>query len=361
VSKLRQRTKNLIVAGVIGAIAMGIVASSGAIYIINEQADDQKLMRAAYETKLKETEKLLQDQQAVLKDVVVTSKELSAGVELTENDLLIIEMPETKAPANTVHSKEDLIGKIVKINVGVNTPLISSMVFEEDVTPNDLRALEYNVMELPTKIKTGQFMDVRITFPTGEDFIVLSKMKVIDVAGTTVWYNVNESEILAMSSATVDAYLHSAKLYAITYADPFMQEKAIANYPVNLKVIDLIQSDPNVLEMAREQLSKTARKKLELNLLQMNETDKMKFDNGSVILQQKVTNTQLTNRLNTEEVNGNQGIQQTFNNPSVPTDNNGYVNDQVPEEGILQPSMTAEDQAANEQKQLDVFEQPLVK
>ncbi|WP_438350947.1 SAF domain-containing protein [Paenibacillus sp. FA6] len=297
-SKIRQRTKNLIVAGLVGAISMGIVASGGAIYMINQQANDQRLLRVDYESKLKEAEKLLQDQQAIMEKVVVTSKELPAGVELTEEDLKIIQIPETEAPANMVHSKNDLIGKILKIDVGVNTPVMNSIVFEEGVTPNDLRAQEYNVMELPTQIRKGQFVDVRISFPTGEDFIVLSKKKVNDVSVTTVWYNVNESEILAMSSATVDAYLNSAKIYATTYVDPFMQDKAIENYPVNLQVIDLIESDPNVLVKASEQLKKSVRRNLELNLSEMNETDKVRIENGDVILQQRVANNQLTNQKN---------------------------------------------------------------
>lgn len=383
-SKIRQRTKNLIVAGIVGAVAMGAVSSGGAIYLVNQHAKDKKEIRLEYETKLAEAEKLLQQQNAIMKSVVVTSKELAAGVKLTEEDLKTIDIPETEAPTNLVQNKEDLVGKVVKIDVGQNTPLINSMVFDEGPTPRDLRNQEYNVIVLPTKIKTGQFLDVRITFPTGEEFIVLAKKKVQDYSGTTVWFNVSESEMLLMSSAIVDAYLQGAKLSAVTYVDPYMQGKAIPNYPANVKVIDLIQSNPNVVETAKNTLRKVARNALEKNLSQISEEDKMKIQNGSLILQQEVANNQITNQQNNQAVNGVQiddasssGSVVTHETPneasdvsglSTPTgnaeNNEGIVpqdQSEIPKDQIVQPNNSADDEAAQQQKQQDVFEQPLVK
>lgn len=378
-SMIRQRTKNLIVAGVVGAVAMGAVSSGGAVYLIKHQANEQKEIRAQYEAKLAEANKLLQQQQAVMKSVVVTGKEVKAGAKLTEADLKTIEIPETEAPTNMILNKKDLIGKVVKIDVGQNTPLISSMVFDEGPTPSDLRSQEYNVIVLPTKVQKGQFLDIRITFPTGEEFIVLAKKKVKDFSGTTVWFNVSESEMLLMSSAIVDAYLHGAKLSAATYVDPYMQEKATPNYPANVKVIDLIQSNPNVLETAKATLRKVARNTLESNLSQISEADKTKIQNGSLILQQEVANNQLTNQQNNQAVTGaqtqpstdNAGTTQGTNtspaqtsSPNSSSVSSSGVTDSssvVPKDQIIQPNNAAEDTAAQEQKQQDIFEQPLVK
>ncbi|WP_246062144.1 SAF domain-containing protein [Paenibacillus oralis] len=367
---MRQRTKNLIVAGVVGAVAMGAISSVGGVYLIKQQSKEQKAIRAQYETRLAEAEKLLQRQKATMKSVVVTSKELAAGVKLTSTDLKTIEIPETEAPTNMILNKNELIGKVVKIDVGKNTPLITSMVFDEGPTPRDLRSQEYNVIILPTKIQQGQFLDVRITFPTGEEFIVLAKKKVQEYSGTTVWFHVSESEMLLMSSAIVDAYLQGAKLSAVTYVDPYMQGKAIPNYPANVKVIDLIQSNPNVLETAKDTLRKVARKTLESNLSQISEADKARIQNGNLILQQEVANNQLTNQQNNQAVTGAQT--QSGNNsvdstnltpvPSTPTNGSEVTSDNnvVQKEEIVRPNSEA-DKAANEQKQQDVFEQPLVK
>ncbi|MGV2887626.1 SAF domain-containing protein [Paenibacillus taichungensis] len=367
---IRQRTKNLIVAGVVGAVAMGAISSVGGVYLFNKHSSEQKALRAQYETQLADAEKLLQQQQATMKSVVVASKELGNGAKLTDADLTTIEIPEKDAPTNLIQNKKDLIGKVVKIDVGKNTPVIASMVFDEGPTPRDLRNQEYNVIVLPTKIQKGQFLDVRITFPTGEEFIILSKKKVQDYSGTTVWFNVSESEMLLMSSAIVDAYLHGAKISSVTYVDPFMQDSAIPNYPANVKVIDLIQSNPNVLETAKETLRKIARTTLESNLSQISEADKTRIQNGSLILQQQVANNQMTNQQNNQAITGVQ-TQSGNNNPgttsgtSSPPDTtsgsgiNGN-SDVVPKDQIVQPNDAA-DKSANEQKQQDVFEQPLVK
>ncbi|WP_149847062.1 SAF domain-containing protein [Paenibacillus sp. 37] len=367
-SKVRQRTKNLIIAGVVGALSMGVLSTGGAIYLIKQQAKEQKVLRMHYESQLVEAEALLQHQQSTMKTVVVASKPLKEGDKLKKENLKVIQIPETDAPTNMVQTPDDLYGKIVKIDVGENTPVINSMVFDNGPTPRDQRIQEYNVMLLPTKLKKGQFVDVRLTFPTGEDFIVLSKKKVEDLSGTTVWYKINEAELLVMTSAIVDAYLNGAKLYAVTYSDPYMQEKAIPNYPANLKVIDLIQSDPNVLTFAKEQLKRNVRQVLENNLSQMDEADKMKIQNGSVILQQEVANNQITNQQNNEAVTGTQGapIPDTSAEPSTTP---GSSIDSSPttqsteasKEEIVQPIESGLDTSTSEEKQKDVFGQPLVK
>jgi hypothetical protein len=164
----------------------------------------------------------------------------------------------------------------------------------------------------------------------------------------------------------VDAYLHGAKLYAITYVDPFMQDKAIPNYPANVKVMDLIQSDPNVLEKASEQLRAIARKALENNLSQLNEEERMKIQNGSLILQQQVANNQLTNQQNNQAVRQSQSEVASPSSSGVPvspqsqpqaTTGNSTV---VPKDEIVKP-IDKDDEEAFKQKQREIFEQPLVK
>ena len=58
-----------------------------------------------------------------------------------------------------------------------------------------------------------------------------------------------------LSSALVDAYLHDATLYALTYVEPELQERAIPNYPPNAEVTKLIASNPNIVKKAEKQWS----------------------------------------------------------------------------------------------------------
>lgn len=281
-SIIRFRMKNKIYAGLIGGLIVAILSSLGYIFLINYQSKQLKMIKAEYEVELTSAQQALQEQQAISSKIVVTIGDLKAGDIISSKQLTTAFVSRQGAPTNAITDPKQLIGKVIKIDAGKGTALTPAMVYAEGATPKDLRSREYSVMELPGKLKKGDFVDVRIGFPNGSDYIVLSKKKVEDLSGTTVWYNINESELLAMSSAIVDAYLQGARLYAISYADPYMQEKAIPNYPANIDVINLIQSDPNVLEKATLQLSKEARSTLDMNLGRMSEADKAKVSGAAV-------------------------------------------------------------------------------
>ncbi|WP_157091347.1 SAF domain-containing protein [Paenibacillus antarcticus] len=343
---------------------MGTLSAGGITYLIKQQAKEEKTIRLAYQSQIDEAEKRFKDQNAAKKRVIVTSKEMKAGESLTETDLKVIELPEKDVPDNMNDGIEDFIGKVLKIDASINTPLINSMLFEEGVTPQDLRIQEYNVLQLPTQLKKGQFVDVRIMFPTGQDYTILSKKKVKDLLGTTVWHEVNEFEILAMQSAIVDAYIHGAKLYEITYVDPFMQDKSIPNYPINLNVIDLIQLDPNILEKAKISMDTWGRTRIEKAMSEMDGLDITKVQNGSMMLQQQVLNDQTVQQQKNQGITNDQYIPQTDPDISGSTSDtspqNGATMEQlsttnhsIPQESIVQPVHARE-------KENEVFEQPLV-
>ena len=59
-----------------------------------------------------------------------------------------------------------------------------------------------------------------VQFPSGQDYIILSKKKIDRLQYPAFWTTLSEQEILLLSSALVDAYLHNATLYALTYVEP---------------------------------------------------------------------------------------------------------------------------------------------
>ena len=65
----------------------------------------------------------------------------------------------------------------------------------------------------------------------------------------------NEDEILSLGNAIVEAYtIVGSKLYATTYTEAGMQSAATPTYPVSQAVLNLINSDPNVLKDAKDAL-----------------------------------------------------------------------------------------------------------
>lgn len=153
---------------------------------------------------------------------------------------------------------------VAKLDMKQNTVITLEMIAKSDeALTDDIRRQEYNCVVLPLDLETGDYVDIRLLLPNGQDYIVVSKKQVSiataedSTAGTlwrspdTIWVNLGEDEILSMSCAIVDAYkISGAKLYATVYTDPGMQKAASPTYLINAETAALIQKDPNVLSEA---------------------------------------------------------------------------------------------------------------
>lgn len=137
-------------------------------------------------------------------------------------------------------------------------------VLEEDSDgplTDDMRIQKYTCIRLTERMKKGDYVDIRISFANGADFILLSKKRIQDItlsgedgSENALWMNVSEEEILRISSAEVDAYLNEGcSIYAIQYIQK-EQKAAVMNYKVNDVVEQLIAENPNIVEKAENVL-----------------------------------------------------------------------------------------------------------
>lgn len=262
-SKLRRQSKKMIYAGLVGAGAASLLLGSYLFY--DFYADNVKKSRqeAQYEVKLNELTLQLSSEQKDNKTGYVAARVLEPGTLIQDSDVKAVRVAQDQSPANLIQSIDDLRGTVAKIELQTGTVITEAMLYQEEPTPNDLRNREVSVIKLPTSLTPGEMIDVRIQFPTGQDYIVLSKKKVEKLNGLTMWITLTEQEILTLSSAMVDAYLHKASLYSLSYVEPEFQDRAIPTYPANEKVLQLIEVNPNIVEHAEQALAKHLRKSLE--------------------------------------------------------------------------------------------------
>ena len=163
---------------------------------------------------------------------------------------------------------------IAKVTMKKNTLLTTELLSKGDnQVQDDVRKQEYNMIVLPIDLVTGDYVDIRVMFPNGQDFIVVAKEQCkqalnelakkeveIPTIGTadsedTIWMNLSEDEILHMSCAIVDsAQVKGAKIYATKYTEAGMQKAATPTYPINESTSKLLQSDPNILEKAMTEI-----------------------------------------------------------------------------------------------------------
>ena len=210
--------------------------------------------------------------------VYVAAKDLKSGETINFDEDFIMETVRTNVDKSEVISADDWefyddddviqpkyaedgtqIYKTIKIKVDIpsGTIVTKDMIYEEGYQTEDSeRIQEYNMIVLPSTLKNGDHIDIRLTMPTGQDYIVLSKKEVIGTTDTGLWIKVTEDEILTMNNAIVESYiLPGTKLYAIQYTEAGMQKEAVPTYQVGLEVKNLMDRDPNVTQRARDELA----------------------------------------------------------------------------------------------------------
>ena len=200
------------------------------------------------------------------KEVVayVLNQDVTSGSTITTDMLTEATVYESMVPSNyvdtnviaTMLAQNDGTSIIAKLNMNKNTILTTDLIMSsENPITDDVRYVEYNMLVLPTTIAVGDYIDIRLTLPNGQDLIVVSKKQVKSLLGDTVGLELTEGDILMMESAIVEAYIMSAsKIYAIQYVEPGNQVAATETYRPTAAVENLINTDSNITEEAKEAL-----------------------------------------------------------------------------------------------------------
>lgn len=247
----------------LGGLSISLALLAGAYWLFQSQ---QQALLTQLTTQAALDAQHAFEQAHPMDPVYVFSRDMRAGDVLQEQDLLLREMPVALIPADSVREPAAACGLVVRGAVKANTLCADSLLYGQQDYPDDARLQEFTSIRLPSRLEENQCVDVRVTFPNGLDYVVLAKKSVQSLEQTEagpaqrVWLTVNEEEILRVSSAIVDAYLHPGTvLYALTYVAPDVQQAAICTYPANTYVQDLILQNPNILTHAITALDRANR------------------------------------------------------------------------------------------------------
>lgn len=254
---MRSRNKTMKILGIAVGVLVALSIILGVVIFKGKQVLDKT---KAQVTAL--TDEIQSNQQTVY----VTNRDVIKGEPLTE-DVLMTQQIYTGLSPDSYITVED-IGSMAVVDIAAGQPVMKNMVSLIDITVDE-RIYEMTVAHLMTTQNNYDTVDIRIMFPNGEDYLILSKKNIMDLRLDTSVFSVylNEDEILRMSSAIVDAYTTTgAKIYTTRYVEPNVQDEAIPNYPVRPATLDLINSDPNIVERAEQTLNLQARADLDARL-----------------------------------------------------------------------------------------------
>ena len=161
-------------------------------------------------------------------DVAVLTQDVIQGEVIEDSMVTTISVHKKTVPSGAL-KKSDISGKVAKYNIAANVPLTDSMLTTE-IIDADIRSQEINTVVMPSDLDEGDYVDIRIMYPNGTDYIVLAQKQVEKISGQTMWLNLAEDERLLLNSAMVDSFLNSGtKLYATKYADSDSQIKIAAD------------------------------------------------------------------------------------------------------------------------------------
>ena len=176
-----------------------------------------------------------------------------AGRTITDDSLQAISVPSSLVGTAYVTNKEDIVGKYYKVNIEPGTPITSDLVME-DKMDNTLRDIDISVSTWVVGMRVGDYVDIRLTLPYGEDYIVLTHKRIQSIGDKTVKMYLTEDEWNTYQSAMVDYYLYSqkgARIYFSKYVDPGLQTEATAFYAISDRVKEVIRTNPNIVNLAQ--------------------------------------------------------------------------------------------------------------
>ena len=175
-------------------------------------------------------------------NVYLLSKALPAGEALTKDDLTscTVKLPRSQSILYASDSK-NLIGQYAKTALKKGQLLTADFFYSDERLTERNRYLELSDIRLPESVHTNNLIDIRISFPTGEDYIVLNQQRVLSLLnedeGTSVCgiaLNLSEEDLLRLSSARVDENLFEGTyLYAVIYQADF-ETAAVTTYRIQI-------------------------------------------------------------------------------------------------------------------------------
>ena len=249
VNPMQRKARNSFLLGMIITLIVCAIIGVAVYFLLSgqnkEKEQQEGVLTYAYRLKadVKSGEEITLDK---VEAVLVTQKAVPAGAFASK-----IKTTNSKGKDTWVDSAFPS-GYKSKLDLKTGTILTDSLVYEGEKLTNDTRYVEYNMLMLPTTIMVGDYIDIRLTLPNGQDLIVVSKKQVKTILGDTIGLELSEGEILMMESAIVEAYIMPAsKLYAIQYVEPGMQEASANTYTPTESVQGLMQRNPNIASEAK--------------------------------------------------------------------------------------------------------------
>lgn len=182
--------------------------------------------------------------------IYTVGKPVKAGDEVTPDILKPTKTYTSLLTDQYVTDTSSITGRYFKIAVEPGSALYKNM-FMDDELEDDMRDRDITLDRMTVGIEEGDYIDIRVTLPYGDDYVVLAHKRVYAINDNTIKLHLNEIEWNTYQGALIDYYLnkdYGMTIYADRYIEPGLQQSAIRFYAVPGNIAALMQKNPNILD-----------------------------------------------------------------------------------------------------------------
>ena len=197
--------------------------------------------------------------------VYTVSHAVKAGDEVKAEDLTPIKTYSSLLTDQYITNTNDIVGRFYKVHVEPGSALYRDMFMDEELE-DDMRDRDITLDRMTVGLEVGDYIDIRVTLPYGDDYIVLPHKRIYAINDNTVKLYLNEIEWNTYQGCMIDYYLNKEygfTIYADKYIEPGLQQEAVKFYAVPSNIAALMQKNPNILDKAEASSLNEWRKSLE--------------------------------------------------------------------------------------------------
>lgn len=226
------------------------------------------------------------------------------GDEIKQDDIVELTTYSSLITDQYVQDTTSIVGKYFKIGVNPGTPILSNMVMDEELDATS-RIHDIVLDSLTVGADVGDYIDIRIRMPYGDDYIVLSHKRIYAVNTETIQVQLTELEWNTYLGAMVDYFLNSAygcTIYGTKYIEPGLQPDAVAYYAVPTNIAALLQKNPNIIDKEAAASLNSWRASMEdILVIFRTDEDTVESDAGKLSSQTQTWNDAITTDRTTEK------------------------------------------------------------
>lgn len=185
--------------------------------------------------------------------VYEVSAKMYSGKQIKETDLIPVSVPASTCSTTSITDISQLVGKYYKIDIQPGTILSTDMLMEEVQDTAKRYPRELTFTSLPVSTVVGDYVDIRVILPNGEEYVVLAHEQIQRIYEQTITINISEEENAILNSVFADMGSYSGYMlcYLTKYIEPGKDVDTVAFYPVVHDMETFLQFNPNIEDVSR--------------------------------------------------------------------------------------------------------------